>query len=297
MPELPEVETMRRGIAGAAGAVIDRIVRPPSPLQSIEITPPLAAFRRRAVGRSIERVGRLGKRIILELDSGDRVVIEPRMTGLVFLADPPDRKHLRLIIELVTRPSQRRGADGTPAPQQILFWDQRGLGVVRLVSPANSIDSMAQGRSGLTHWTSPWKSFAAASPQPAGNQGGVARPESIGWRGQSLCLGDPAPRQGPSGPALLPAARRTVAANPRRDALRLAGSDRASRLDAPRRHLPHRPRRTGQFSISPSRLSASRAGVFRLRQGGDRADCPGPAIDVLLPGMPAVNLECGSATS
>ena len=46
------------------------------------------------------------------------------MTGLVLLADPPDRKHLRLVIELAGR------------AEQILFWDQRGLGVVRLVSPA-----------------------------------------------------------------------------------------------------------------------------------------------------------------
>ena len=123
MPELPEVETMRRGIAPAEAAVISRLVRPPSPLQSICIEPPLGAFRRRAVGCRIKHVGRLGKRIVLELDSGDRIVMEPRMTGLVLRADPPDRKHLRLVIELC-------GGAG-----QILFWDQRGLGVVRLVSP------------------------------------------------------------------------------------------------------------------------------------------------------------------
>ncbi len=125
MPELPEVETMRRGIAAAAGAVISKIVRPPSPLQPIAIEPPLGKFRRRAVGCRIERVGRLGKRVLLDLDSGYRIVIEPRMTGLVLAADPPDRKHLRLIIEL-------SGQGGSA--EQILFWDQRGLGVVRLVS-------------------------------------------------------------------------------------------------------------------------------------------------------------------
>jgi formamidopyrimidine-DNA glycosylase len=123
MPELPEVETMRRGIHSAAGATISGITRPPSPLQSIVIEPGLRTFRRRAVGRQIVTIGRLGKRIVLELDSADRIVIEPRMTGLVFLADPPDRKHLRFVIELATK------AD------QILFWDQRGLGVVRLVTP------------------------------------------------------------------------------------------------------------------------------------------------------------------
>ncbi len=137
MPELPEVETMRRGIAVVTGAVIAGVARAPSRLRAIEISPPLAAFRRRAVGRTIERVDRLGKRIILVLDSCDRIVIEPRMTGLVLIAGPPDSKHLRLIIELrnVVRPSRLRRAGGTTAPQSILFWDQRGLGVVRLVSP------------------------------------------------------------------------------------------------------------------------------------------------------------------
>jgi formamidopyrimidine-DNA glycosylase len=128
---------MRRGIAAAAGAVIAGIARAPSRLRAIEIAPSPAAFRRRSVGRTIERVDRLGKRIILVLDSCDRIVIEPRMTGLVLLADPPDRKHLRLIIELrnVVRPSRLRSEGETPASQSILFWDQRGLGVVRLVSP------------------------------------------------------------------------------------------------------------------------------------------------------------------
>ena len=79
---------MRRGIAAAAGAVISKIIRPPSPLQSITIEPPLREFRRRAVGRQIAGIGRLGKRVVLDLDSGDRMVIEPRMTGLVFLVDP-----------------------------------------------------------------------------------------------------------------------------------------------------------------------------------------------------------------
>jgi len=136
MPELPEVETMRRGIAVVAGAVISRIVRPKSSLQSIAIQPALREFRRRAVGCPIKRVGRLGKRILLELDSGDRIVIEPRMTGLVLLGAPPDRKHLRLVIEL-----------SGPA-DQILFWDQRGLGVVRLVSPPEFNASYGAARIG-----------------------------------------------------------------------------------------------------------------------------------------------------
>ncbi len=46
------------------------------------------------------------------------------MTGLVLLADPPDAAHLRLVFDL-----------SGGASVELLFWDQRGLGVARLVSP------------------------------------------------------------------------------------------------------------------------------------------------------------------
>ena len=105
MPELPEVETMRRGIAAIAGCRVQGLRKPRSRLQAIEIIPPLAEFRRRVVGRTIVAVGRLGKRVVLELDSGDRIVLEPRMTGLVLLADPPDARRLRLVFELSGGPA------------------------------------------------------------------------------------------------------------------------------------------------------------------------------------------------
>jgi formamidopyrimidine-DNA glycosylase len=123
MPELPEVETMRRGIAAVAGSRIRNVRQPKSRLQPITISPPLGQLRRRVVGTTICAVGRVGKRLVLELDNEDRLVLEPRMSGLILLATPPDRQHLRLVFDL----DGRRG-------QQILFWDQRGLGVVRLVS-------------------------------------------------------------------------------------------------------------------------------------------------------------------
>lgn len=122
MPELPEVETMRRGIAGVIGSQIRAIVRPRSKLKPIEISPALPRFRRRAVGRTILDTGRVGKRLVLQLDRGDAIVIEPRMTGLVLVADPPNREHLRLGFSL---------AGGVP---EFWFWDRRGLGSVRLVS-------------------------------------------------------------------------------------------------------------------------------------------------------------------
>jgi formamidopyrimidine-DNA glycosylase len=137
MPELPEVETMRRAVAPVTGSRIEDLLRPRSGLRSVLIAPPLREFRRRVVGRTIREVGRLGKRVVLSLDSGERIVLEPRMTGLVLLGEPPNRTHLRLVFEL----------SGGPAPQ-LLFWDQRGLGVARLARPAEFLAEYGPERLG-----------------------------------------------------------------------------------------------------------------------------------------------------
>ncbi len=124
MPELPEAETMRRGIAAIVGSTIAGMSAPRSKLRPIKVVPPLGRFRRRVQGRRIVGVGRAGKRILIELDSQDRIVIEPRMTGRVLLAEPPDRSHLRVVFDLAGGPAGR-----------LLFWDSRGLGVVSLLTP------------------------------------------------------------------------------------------------------------------------------------------------------------------
>ncbi|MCC6126109.1 MAG: bifunctional DNA-formamidopyrimidine glycosylase/DNA-(apurinic or apyrimidinic site) lyase [Pirellulales bacterium] len=124
MPELPEVETMCRGIKPILGSRIVDVTRPRSRLQSIIIVPRFDVFRRRIKDRKIMGIGRLGKRVVLELDSGDRLVLEPRMSGLILLRRPPNETHLRLIFKL------KGGKAG-----QFLFWDQRGLGVASLLAP------------------------------------------------------------------------------------------------------------------------------------------------------------------
>lgn len=123
MPELPEVETMRRGIAGICGSRIAGVVRPRCRLKPIAVEPGWAVVRRRCVGRQIAAVERIGKRVIARLDDRQRIVFEPRMTGLVLVADPPNRQHLRFGLEL---------AGGSI--DQLWFWDRRGLGSVRLVA-------------------------------------------------------------------------------------------------------------------------------------------------------------------
>jgi formamidopyrimidine-DNA glycosylase len=123
VPELPEVETMRRGIAAIRGHRIAGAEKIACSRRPIEITPTLSMMKRRLAGRTIADVGRLGKRVVLRLDSNDRLVFEPRMTGLVLVADPPTAEHLRFRLDM---------ADG-PIPA-IWYWDRRGLGSVRLFS-------------------------------------------------------------------------------------------------------------------------------------------------------------------
>jgi formamidopyrimidine-DNA glycosylase len=129
MPELPEVETMRRGVLAIGGQQIRDVTCPPSDCKPILIHPPVAELNRRLRGRVVTAVDRLGKRVVVRIDSGDALVIEPRMTGLVLLAGPaareanppPTQAHLRLRLRF-------RGGS------ELLFWDRRGLGTVRLLS-------------------------------------------------------------------------------------------------------------------------------------------------------------------
>ncbi|MEE9603050.1 MAG: DNA-formamidopyrimidine glycosylase family protein, partial [Thermoguttaceae bacterium] len=137
MPELPEVETMCRGIQPVVGSRIRQVKRPKSTLQPMTIFPQVARLRKRLVGKTIVGVSRLGKKVVVELDNRDRMVFEPRMTGLVLLVDPPDENHLRLIVELSDRRTRR-----------LLFWSQRGLSVLRLLSPRQFLEHYGPQRLG-----------------------------------------------------------------------------------------------------------------------------------------------------
>jgi len=124
MPELPEVETMRRGILPIVGGRITDIEAVAGSLKPIRISPRPSLLCRRTAGCRIEAIERYGKRVALRLDSQAVLVLEPRMTGLILLAEPPDLEHLRLRVRL-----------SGVRPRQLLFWDRRGLGSVRLLEP------------------------------------------------------------------------------------------------------------------------------------------------------------------
>ncbi|MFP6768324.1 MAG: DNA-formamidopyrimidine glycosylase family protein, partial [Planctomycetaceae bacterium] len=66
MPELPEVETMVRGIRPhVTGRRIVSVRRYPCRCKPIAITPSSPSIRRRATGIRIAEVRRIGKRVVL----------------------------------------------------------------------------------------------------------------------------------------------------------------------------------------------------------------------------------------
>ena len=127
LPELPEVETMCRGIAPIVGSRVVAAERPPCDRRRILVEPPIGTIDARLRGHRIESIGRRGKRVLIRIDDGQVIVIEPRMTGLVLLAQPPTTEHLRFRLLL----------EGGPC-DELLFWDRRGLGTVRLLTREQS---------------------------------------------------------------------------------------------------------------------------------------------------------------
>ena len=100
MPELPEVETVARDLRGLVlGATIvgarctwPRTLRTHDP----------DGFAAAVAGRTIERVGRRGKLIVVELSEGAALAIHLKMTGRLSVvpATASDDDHLRLAVRL-----------------------------------------------------------------------------------------------------------------------------------------------------------------------------------------------------
>ena len=159
VPELPEVETMVRGIRPyAEGRTLLAMKSCRCRRKPIAITPALAGLRRRIVGRRVLQVARLGKRIVLAFDNEDRLVIEPRMTGLLLVSDPPSQEHLRLQWEF----------SGTGEHRSVWFWDRRGLGTVRLCSGEEYAERIVRqlGRDALEMKLADWRTVCGQTSRP-----------------------------------------------------------------------------------------------------------------------------------
>lgn len=100
MPELPEVETIRRVLEPQIrGLVIEQAaVRRPE----VVAHPDAGELCRRLTGQTFDGMTRRGKFLVIALESGDRIIIHLRMTGCLLLtpADFPEEKHTHAVFRL-----------------------------------------------------------------------------------------------------------------------------------------------------------------------------------------------------
>ena len=119
MPELPEVETIARGLRSSLEGRTIRAVTVDWPRTVAQ--PPLDEFRERIAGRRVESVGRRGKFVVIGLDGGC-LLIHLKMSGRlrVVPAGEPVEDHTHTIFHL----------DGD---WELRFQDVRKFGRVHLV--------------------------------------------------------------------------------------------------------------------------------------------------------------------
>jgi formamidopyrimidine-DNA glycosylase len=169
VPELPEVEVVRRGLA-------DHVVG--RNIARVEVAHPRAVrrhlegggdFAARLQGRTITAARRRGKYLWLELDGGepgsDAVLAHLGMSGQMLVATPdrPDEKHLRIRLAF---------SDGGP---ELRFVDQRtfgGLSVHPLVPAVSDGRLPGPVRSSLA-------GARCDAPAPSASEGGLLLPAPV----------------------------------------------------------------------------------------------------------------------
>jgi len=133
MPELPEVETIRRGLAPRVeGRRLERvrILDPrwcePDPARRVA-----AALR----GRRVERLGRRGKYLLFELEGDRQLVCHLRMTGTLLYDAAEALPHTRVLL-------------GLDDDHRVSWVDPRRFGTGRLLGGAEERDAYLDARLG-----------------------------------------------------------------------------------------------------------------------------------------------------
>lgn len=130
MPELPEVETIARGVHQAVAGRTIEAVGVPRPDVLREAT--ARTFARRVRGTVITAAHRRAKHIVVSLDSGDSLVVQPRFTGTMLairaseLTDY-DRTYTAVLL-------------GLDSGFVLAYRDVRRLGTVSLMDPVRLDD-------------------------------------------------------------------------------------------------------------------------------------------------------------
>lgn len=127
MPELPEVETVRRGLAHhVVGRRVERV--------EVGRERTVRRMGREALihglsGTTIVAANRRGKYLLCPLDSGEELMIHLRMSGRVLIAEPGSQRppHTHVVAHLAA-------TDGAP-PIELRFVDPRTFGEVLVFDP------------------------------------------------------------------------------------------------------------------------------------------------------------------
>jgi len=127
MPELPEVETVKNQLSPH---IIGRTITKVTLLWDRMVKGQDAAeFIRRIAGQKITDVARHGKYLIVNLNSGEKLIIHLKMTG-----------SLRLEKDTAELPKFTRAIIHLDNGQNIYFCDPRKFGVLKLVKNTKEID-------------------------------------------------------------------------------------------------------------------------------------------------------------
>jgi len=138
VPELPETETIARDLDEALRGrrILGALVERADVLREVDA----AGLADRTRGATIERVWRRAKLVVLDLSTGDRLVVQPRFTGALLLdaGDLPERERRYSTLSLALDDGRR-----------LHYRDIRRLGTVALMGPER------------------WSAYAAAlGPEP-----------------------------------------------------------------------------------------------------------------------------------
>ncbi|MDE2181690.1 MAG: bifunctional DNA-formamidopyrimidine glycosylase/DNA-(apurinic or apyrimidinic site) lyase [Alphaproteobacteria bacterium] len=148
MPELPEVETVRMGLAPALeGHTFTHVETRRGDLR----VPFPRDFAKRLHGRRVERLWRRAKYLLAELDGRETLVIHLGMTGrMAVYAGGVDRKLGQYVYDAAPAEAGRGKHDHvvfeTDAPARVVFTDHRRFGLMTLLdSDAIEQDKLFKG--------------------------------------------------------------------------------------------------------------------------------------------------------
>ena len=136
MPELPEVETVRRGIERMAVGL--RIAQVEVGRERTVRRTSREALIDGLSGTTITHAGRRGKYLLCSLDSGEQMMIHLRMSGRVLIAESGAQRlpHTHVVLHLE--------ALGTQPPCELWFVDPRTFGEVVVFDPDRLAEQMPE---------------------------------------------------------------------------------------------------------------------------------------------------------